>query len=379
MDKDIEVRKLELEERRLEEELQLKKKELELQTRQFEARQEKKGVFGQIFSPVGVAVIGAIVGLLGTAASGLINSYIESKKQEANLILKTSEISDEKQRARNLLFYAEFGYLNFSPEYKEKLRETAGLKKGQEVPPPSTTVNFVPSAALTPELQTRLEKAIEDFRAYEQKIGFEITAGKVDVKITSGEEAATDEEYRGQIAYYDASSNLIAVESDYADDANVVFRQYAHYILMNSNATIPNNNNGYFAIESGLASYFPCSFSNHPMIGDNSGAARKGLFKPHNLINSRKFGEVSLSDWASVQADGSEVWGGAFWELRQLLTKDVADKLLYAAWVRLDASTHRNDPYLYFAKVVLDTDNSLEGGKNIAGIKEIFKRRGLTL
>src|SRR5438874_79821 len=127
MDKDIEIRKLELEERRLEAEIEHKKEELKLEREQFKAGQRKKGFLSQMLSPVGVGVIAALIGLLGTAASSLINSYTERKKQESGLILEMSKISDEKVRSKNLLFFARGGYLNFSGEYIKFLEKSAGV------------------------------------------------------------------------------------------------------------------------------------------------------------------------------------------------------------------------------------------------------------
>jgi hypothetical protein len=159
MKDNIEIQKLKLEERRLEEDMKLRKIEIDLKREQFEAEQRAKGFLARIFSPIGVAVIVGIIGLIGTAASGLLNVWaqrdkqaaelnLESKKSETSLILKMSEIPDEKQRALNLLFFAEGGYLEFSTDYKKYLREKAGLSEGEKIPPPAippTTLIDIPS------------------------------------------------------------------------------------------------------------------------------------------------------------------------------------------------------------------------------------------
>jgi hypothetical protein len=139
---ELERDRYKLEERRFNEELKLKTEELALQ-------RQRKGVWGQLFSPVGVAVLAAAIGLLGTAINGGINTYneygkreaelqLERTKQESALILETAKIQDEVVRSRNLLFYAERGFL---PSLKEKdiveLSKKARLFKEQVVPVPS--------------------------------------------------------------------------------------------------------------------------------------------------------------------------------------------------------------------------------------------------
>lgn len=184
MNKDSEDRKLEIEERRFTEEIRLKNKELELrereivlQEKQVEATQKGKGVWSQVFSPVGVAVIVGLLGLIGTAVSGLINAkterdkqqasqLLEKQKQEANLILKMTDIPDEKQRALNLLFYAQGGYLHFSDDYTTYLRDRAGLKQGEKVPPPSitpTTLVEIPTNLNQGLTQAKHETLVEIF------------------------------------------------------------------------------------------------------------------------------------------------------------------------------------------------------------------------
>jgi hypothetical protein len=140
-------------------ELELRKAELALQREQFEDLKRRKGYWAQITSPLGIAIVAGVLSLMGTAASGLINVGLESKKQrateslesqkltgnlilenkrqETSLLLKISETQDEKQRALNLLFFEHGGYLKFDKNYLDFLRKLAGLEEGQSVPPPA--------------------------------------------------------------------------------------------------------------------------------------------------------------------------------------------------------------------------------------------------
>ena len=180
MEIDTENRKLELEERRFKEEMQwknreldlsakeieLREKEVDLQQKQFEEGRNVKGVWSQVFSPVGVAVIVGLLGLIGTAVSGLLNVKIEREKQEASLVLKMSEITDDKRRASNLLFFAQVGYLNFDEQRIAALSKQAGLNPGDQAPPPSvapTTLVEVPKNLNQGLTSAKYERLMEIF------------------------------------------------------------------------------------------------------------------------------------------------------------------------------------------------------------------------
>jgi len=318
-------------------------------------------------SPITTVIIAGIVGLLGTILGGILNLRVERKKQQGLLILEGIKTGDTRRAATNLLFFSEAGLINLSHEQIGKLREEAGDSTIPVLPRPHAApdkIDFSPSAALTPEVKQKLSEVLAAFQEYSKKIGFKISKDKVDIKVTSQTDVETGAAYEGQIAYYDQLDKSIVVASEYADDANTVLRQYAHHLLTTSNKTI-SNRDGYTAIESGLASYFPCNFTQNPAIGDL------------NLVNDRKFSEISLDDWASVQRDGSEIWGGAFWDIDQLLGHEMANQLLYSTWVNLKVPAGRKNPYTSFAKSMLD---NLDEATNFKPeLEEIFERRGLAL
>ena len=144
MSDNLDLQKLKLEERRLEEEIQLRnleielrRKELDFQREQYEKSQKEKGFGARIFSPVGVAVIVGLLGLLGTAGSGLLNVYLDHKrhdadvaladrKRESDIILKEADVQDEKQRAKNILWFAQFKYLTLEPGYEQQAEHDIG-------------------------------------------------------------------------------------------------------------------------------------------------------------------------------------------------------------------------------------------------------------
>jgi hypothetical protein len=228
--------------------------------------------------------------------------------------------------------------------------------------------SFVPSSALTPELQRTLETSLQNFKAYLVKLGFSVPSETISVKISPG--TVVDDQ---GVALWDPTTHSIMVASAFASDEVSVLRQLAHELLEPSGKP-PQD---YFAIESGLATYFPCSFTDYPMLADRASAAGKAIFPPQDLRKRRKFAEIQVSDWNSVQNDGSEVWGGALWEIRQLLGAELADQLI--ANTSRTFAPGREPAFASFANDLVANSRSVEGGTHTEQVREIFKGRGLSL
>src|SRR6267142_4183870 len=104
-----------------ERELSLKEKELDTKI-----KGEKRNIF--LTSPLLIAVLSAIFGLLGTgigaALQGYWNTKLESQKFESSLIQKAFETTDKNEAKRNLLFLVKAGLLHNLDEAKlEKLAD----------------------------------------------------------------------------------------------------------------------------------------------------------------------------------------------------------------------------------------------------------------
>ena len=247
-----------------------------------------------------------------------------------------------------------------SPETIQKLKSGAITLSG---------FNFVPSSALTPELQGSLETSLKTFKAYLLKLGFSVPTETVTVKISPG----TLVNNQG-VALWDPETHSILVANAFANDEASILRQFAHNLLV---PAIAKQSWDYFAIESGLATYFPCSFTDSPMLGDKASADGKTISPPQDLRKRRNFAEIHLSDWGSVQSDGSEVWGGAFWEIRQLLRAETADRLIATSWQAFTPG--KESAYASFGNALLANSRSIDGGSQTEAIKEVLKRRGLRL
>lgn len=234
-------------------------------------------------------------------------------------------------------------------------------------------VTFEPSAALTNQLQTQLQASLDSFGEYMTDLGYQSKTGKVAVFV--------DPDLKNNV-YYDGERGRIVLGEPLAEDTDALFREYTHHVLL---ATVDWNNvtGTWAAVESGLADYFACSFNNDPLFAEKSvhlfRSAEDIAKKPalRDLENKLKFQKVAGS--IPIPQIEGESWGGAFWDLRKLLGRNAADKLLLATWLALRPSDAQGDFAVNFVTKVLATAESLGNASEVAGIKSIFKRRGLKL
>jgi hypothetical protein len=234
------------------------------------------------------------------------------------------------------------------------------------------TVTFEPSAALTPQLKTQLQAFFDKFQAYLGKLGYQSETGNVTVFV--------DPKMKDNV-YYETDRNRIVLGAPLAKDTDALFREYTHHALT-ANVDIGTLSNKQQAAESGLADYFACSFNDDPLFGEQSiHLFRKypgfeGKLAIRNLNNNRTFDEASTNP--EIHNVG-EIWAGAFWELREKLGQEAADKLLFSAWIALPSPGSRGDFNVLFVKQILDTAQSPGDGHHDVEIRAVFKRRGLKL
>lgn len=253
-----------------------------------------------------------------------------------------------------------------------KLNEQAikNLKSGSVTLP---SFSFVPTAALTPELQRSLEASLQDFKSYLVNLGFTVPPETTSVRISPG--TLVNEGGSSGIAFWDPNTHSILVASAFAGDRQTVLRQYAHNLLVPPETQSAE----WYAIESGFATYLACSFTNSPLMGEGATEAGKALAPPQDLRNRRTFSAIKLGRWDSVQNDGSEVWGATFWEIRQLLGQKPADRLLADTFRGFASQKGAANLFAAFAKALLTNAKSTAAANSISQIQAIFDRRGLHL
>jgi hypothetical protein len=260
--------------------------------------------------------------------------------------------------------------LNENSPTKLNPQAIKNLKSGSVTLP---SFSFVPSSALTPALKQTLERSLEDFKKYLANLGFTVPSETISVDISPG--TVIESGGNRGVAFWEPKTHSILVASAFASDKASVLRQFAHELLAPA-GTPPWD---YFAIESGVASYFPCSFTNHPMVGDEASDAGKSILPPQDLRKHRGVSEIQLSQWESVQNDGSEIWGGALWQVRQLLGPERADRLIADTWRAFSFEETKEKAYVSFVNHLLTNSASIEDGKYTAKIRVVFEQRGVRL
>jgi hypothetical protein len=225
------------------------------------------------------------------------------------------------------------------------------------------SVKFGGSANIGTDAQRRIEDTLTRYQAHFAALGVRFEANQV-AHVQIEKSASMSRE--GMIAYYDPSKNAMVVDEKYTASDDVVLREYTHRILLRANPrakTLSDYN--LMGLESGLADYFSRSFADSPEYTSLPG---------RTLVNAMKVSPAR--DYADVQTIGL-AWGGLGWNLRTKLGRNAADKLLLAAWenTQLSAPTATRD----FAQALVNADQSLNGGANLALLRAELAKRGVSM
>jgi len=233
-------------------------------------------------------------------------------------------------------------------EYQEVQRQVSEVRRQIE-----HVERLLIAGDVSPALENRLNQAVGKFSAYLRAVHPAMDVPPPPVVMRRG---------LGN-AWYDSDLNQIQIDSDFAVDDYVIMREYAHHVLLRVGEVLS-------ALEFGLADYFVASFTGNPVLGAELAGALPRRFERgflRNLDNERRLDPAQDS---GPHAE-SEIWGAAFWQLRDMLpTPGLADRVLAAAWFERphDATPAASYP----AAVIQQLDDALRPAARAA-----FERRGL--
>jgi hypothetical protein len=337
-------------------------------------------------NPLVVAIFAAAVAAGGNAVVAVVNGSLqrdlESSKRDAEIVLENSKAEstrilemiktgDTEKAAGNLEFLLKSGLI-VEPMRAAKLTAFLADRKpgaGPSLPASNSRIAFEATDLLTETIQANLQKQLDSYIAYLGKIGFSNLTERVIIKV---------DKFPTPTAYYDPSAKNIVLDIKMVADPHVAMREYNHHVLL-TNHRIKQPFSQYAAIESGLADYFASSFLNNPRVGEIA-AKNLNLNRAYirNLANERKFGQFkSIGNEMEIPYEGAEIWGGAFWEIRDKVGRDVADPVFVAAWITV--SNEESLVAADFVKAVVSTAESKGDARVVDIVQSVLRTREFPL
>jgi F0F1-type ATP synthase membrane subunit b/b' len=288
----------------------------------------------------------------------------ESANKAADVVSKTVE--EVRDIRANLQEEAQ--------KLRTRLQEVAALipqvqELSQRVASIENVVKFKASKTLTPELKQHLTETLQGYYQYLKAVGLSLKLRQPTVVIDS----------KDLNAYYlPPPKNEIVAHPELIEHPDVALREFTHHVLGEIKPEF-NWSEDVTGIESGLADYLPSSFMNESHFGKAIWPVferhHPGLKVPNrDLKNQRQFSEIVISD-TNQQGNGN-VWGGAWWELRETLGRETVDKLLIAAWRSFRFADSAHDLSVFPLELIAQ-DRATNAGKHGQEIRRVFERRRL--
>jgi hypothetical protein len=316
-------------------------------------------LFG-FFVGIPIAILLLVLGGLGIKTYSDFASQVDKAQNEV-----AAHLQDAQERAAKLRTEGESlaqDYERLSAQFSDTKALAEQLKTlSAKVDVIGEKLGFTPTSNVSSDTKNRLEAAFDKFRQYYTTLGYRSAAETVNLDIRAKMDIA------GALSYYDPDKRMMVIDAKYAEDPIVLYREYSHHVLYSSG--IPKDPNSmfwsYYAIESSLAWYFPCSFVNNPKPPTAASS--------WDLSKKRQFNEMK-PNVTSAMIDGTEIWGNAFWEMRMALGQEVADRILFETWFKMQPDDVRSDRGTTFVRKLIEADKTHE-----AQIRSIFVQRGLAL
>jgi uncharacterized protein YoxC len=326
-------------------------------------------LFGLVVG-VPLAILAVVLAVLGIKTYSDFYKDVEKAKNdtighmEENARAKVQEITQEGEQLSARIKAVQDEVDKNQAAIRGLTRRVSGIEEKVEFKSP-----------VNPDLKKRLESTLRQYQEFFKSLGYKPETDHVVVDIRA-------DPVPGAISYYEPSTHTLTIDKTYANDTDMLLREYSHHVLYSgTDIKIPTNvveTWAFIAIESGLANYFACSFKGSPSFGETTAMILKMPANSWSLQNQRRITELKPQAY-SILSDGGQIWGGAFWDLRQDLGQEVADKLLYRAWFSLSPSDVKSNDPSVFVRKILDADHTPEAAKHKEQIRMVFANRGLSL
>jgi hypothetical protein len=161
---------------------------------EWQTSQAKHSGWAALLSPTGVVLVAAAIGLIGTAIGKWADYQINRRQQETAVILKAIEVpqglsleAQAELRAKNLLWFADAGYIKLSQKYLDDLKVQAKAVPGQSLAAPIVQSQYsappAPSGSIL--FPPKLLPSTADPLRIGQTVSIEVTV-PYELKVDSG-------------------------------------------------------------------------------------------------------------------------------------------------------------------------------------------------
>ncbi len=170
---------------------------------------------------------------------------------------------------------------------------------------------------------------------------------------------------------------------DDAEDAEIILHELGHAI---QDAICPDFGQSpeAAAMGEGFGDYFAASFfaAKKPEAfratvgswdGVTLGSQREGEPPCLRRVDGPETYESFDHSPGADEHENGKIWSATLWEIRQALSRDVADRIIIESHFQLDGFT----TFARGARAILDADRNLYGGRHAGALRRIFRRRGI--
>jgi hypothetical protein len=362
--------------------------EYQLKTRELDLKQ-KEQQRSNWSNPLVVAILAAAVAGLSNAFVAMINGRlqrqieqsraaeslrIEESRSEAGRILEMIKTGEPDKAAGNLKFLIDTGLISNEERVAQIQRYLSTRQPGTGPFLPAAAdgrYTFVQSEGLTKPVAETLEKSLDDFIAYLDRLGLKREAEKVSIKVVKGDDALA------LSPYYSPDEKVIVINQLMVGDVDAPRQAYSHHVLMAGrirNTMGPNLS----ALEYGVSWYLPCSFADRPTIGEFQARAMK-LDRPIGDISQRfNFKPFrSTNEFLRSSLEGGQAWASLFWEIRTRLGQQVADAVVIQTWQKTGNAADDSLAKRFDQELLVAAENVSKDAQGV--ISTILKDRGFPL
>ena len=189
---------------------------------------------------------------------------------------------------------------------------------------------------------------------------------------------------RDDNSWYSPTDRLLTFgtgDIDDAEDAETILHEFGHAI---QDAICPDfgQSKEAAAMGEGFGDYFaasrceskkPARYATSVMSWDGLFSGLASRLDPPCL--RRVDSKMTYADFdpRGDEHDNGQLWSATLWEVRNLLERENADRVILESHFQLDGFT----TFARGARAILDADRNLDNGGHVAGLTRIFRRRGI--